>query len=92
MALIFERDRKKARANRAKHHVSCEEAATIFSDPLSSTVPDPLHPGQESRFLTIGRSHQGRTLVVLHTDRGERIRLISARVASRGENKQYEEA
>ena len=92
MAVIFEWDGRKAKGNRAKHQVSFEEAATVFGDPLSLTVPDPLHPEQESRFVTIGRSHQGRTLVVVHTDRGETIRIISARVASCGERKQYEES
>ena len=91
MALIFEWDTEKARTNLAKHRVSFEESATVFGDPLSLTIPDPLHPRQELRFVTIGHSHRGRILVIVHTDRGERVRIISARIASRGERRQYEE-
>jgi len=92
MALIFEWDVKKARANVRKHRVPFEEAATVFGDALSITIPDPLHPKEEERYVIIGRSHRERTLVVVHTERGERIRIISARTASRGERIQYEEA
>jgi len=91
VALIFEWDIQKARANLGKHRVSFEEAATVFGDPLSITISEPLHPKEEERFVIIGRSHRGRTLVVVHTDRGERIRIITARSASRGERRQYEE-
>ena len=91
MALIFEWDPEKARINLAKHRVSFEEAATVMRDPLSLTIQDALHPTQEQRFVTVGHSHRGRTLVVVHSDRGERVRIISARVASRAERKQYEE-
>jgi len=91
MALIFEWDVEKARANVRKHRVPFEEAATVFGDPLSITIPDPLHPKEEERYVIIGRSHRERTLVVVHTERGERIRIISARTASRGERRQYEE-
>ena len=91
MALIFEWDVEKARANVRKHRVSFEEAATVLGDPLSITISDPLHPKEEERSVIIGRSHRGRTLVVVHTERGERIRIISARSASRGERRQYEE-
>jgi len=91
MALTIEWDPQKARVNLAKHRVSFEEAATVMGDPLSLTIQDLLHPKQEQRFVTIGQSHRGRTLVVVHSDRSERIRIISARIASRGERKQYEE-
>jgi uncharacterized DUF497 family protein len=89
--LIVEWDTEKARTNIAKHRVAFEEAATVFGDPLSLTIPDPLHARREQRFVTVGQSHRGRTLVVVHTDRGDRIRIISARVASRGERRHYEE-
>lgn len=92
MALIFEWDPKKARSNARKHGVPFAEAATVFGDPLSITIPDPLHPEQEERFVIIGKSHRGRTLVVVHAERGDRIRIISARSASRGERREYEEA
>lgn len=91
MVLTIEWDPEKARTNLAKHRVSFEEAASVMGDPLSLTIPDPLHPRQERRFVTIGQSHRRRTLVVVHSDRGERVRIISARIASRGERRQYEE-
>ena len=80
----------KARANRRKHGVTFEEAATVFTDPLSSTIPDPLHSEEEERFIIIGQSIQRRLLVVVHTDRGDNIRIISARVANAHERKTYE--
>ena len=89
MPLIFEWDGEKARTNLAKHKVSFEEAATVFGDALSSTIPDPLH-GDEERWVTLGRSATGRLLVVVHTDRGGSIRLISARVAEPRERRAYE--
>ncbi len=90
--LTFEWDANKAGSNLAKHSVSFEEAATIFGDPVSITVPDPAHSQIEVRFVILGRSHHGRLLVVVHTERGDNIRIISARLASRHERKQYEEA
>ena len=92
MALIFEWDTQKARTNLRKHGVAFEEAATVFGDPLSITISDPLHPEPEERFVIIGSSHRGRTLVVVHTERGDRIRIISARRATSGEKRKYEEA
>ncbi|MCI0360063.1 MAG: BrnT family toxin [Planctomycetaceae bacterium] len=80
MALSFEWDADKALANERKHGVSFEEASTVFADPLASTIYDPDH------------SDDNRLLVVSFTDRDESIRIISARVASRRERKQYEEA
>jgi hypothetical protein len=91
MSLEFEWDRRKAAANQRKHGVSFEEAASVFGDPLSLTVGDPEHSAGEDRFVTIGVSTHGRAIVVIHTDRGDRIRIISARVATRREQKQYEE-
>jgi uncharacterized protein len=90
--LTFEWDAKKAESNRVKHGVSFEEAATVFGDPLSLTIPDPAHSQTETRFIILGCSHQGRLLVVIHTERGDNIRIISARRASRRERRDYEEA
>jgi uncharacterized DUF497 family protein len=89
--LSFEWDARKAKTNLAKHTVSFEEATTVFGDPLSLTIPDPAHSQVEDRFITIGHSHQQKLMVVVHTDRGDSIRVISARCASRSERKSYEE-
>jgi len=91
MPLQFEWDDNKARANLAKHGVSFEEASTVFADPLSITIPDPAHSQAEDRFIILGQSHRRLLLVVVHTERGDKLRLISARRASRNERKQYEE-
>ena len=64
---------------------------TVFGNPLSVTIGDPLHSAGEHRFIIMGRSQQGRILVVAHTERGEHIRLISTRRATKRERKQYEE-
>jgi hypothetical protein len=88
----FEWDANKAASNLAKHKVSFEAAATVFGDPQSVTIPDPAHSHAENRFIILGRSHQGRLLVVVHTERGDNVRIISARPASRRERKYYEEA
>ena len=88
----FEWDPKKANANEKKHKVSFWEATTVFNDPLSLTFHDPDHSSEESRFIIIGRSTQGRTLFVAHTDRDEIVRIITARVATKQERKHYEEA
>jgi uncharacterized DUF497 family protein len=90
MAIEFEWDAAKAGANLRKHGVSFEEAATAFSDPLSSTIPDPLHSEWEARCVLLGQTSAGRLVVVVHVDRGSEIRLISARVATRKERKHYE--
>ena len=87
----FEWDPEKAKRNVAKHGISFTEAATVFGDPLAVTHFDPDHTQEEERFLTFGHSSAGRLLVVSHTDRGERTRIISARPATRTERKQYEE-
>ncbi|BAY63236.1 hypothetical protein NIES22_33220 [Calothrix brevissima NIES-22] len=68
-----------------------QEAATVFGDPLSATFPDPDHSIRESRYVTIGLSWFSRLLIVAHTDRGDRIRIISAREATRQERGFYEE-
>lgn len=90
--LTFEWDANKAASNVAKHGVGFEEATTVFGDPLSITIPDPAHSQSEMRFIILGRSHLGRLLVVIHTERGDNIRVISARPASRRERKDYEKA
>jgi uncharacterized DUF497 family protein len=89
--MIFEWDRAKARHNLAKHGVDFSEAATVFGDPLSQTIADPDHSGEEQRFVTMGISYRQRLVVVAHTDAEERVRIISARRATRVERSQYEE-
>jgi hypothetical protein len=89
--LQFEWDTAKAAENLAKHGVSFEEAATVFRDTLSATGADPDHSFGEERFITFGISTSGRLLVVAHTERGGTIRIISARPATPGERKIYEE-
>jgi uncharacterized DUF497 family protein len=91
MPLEFEWDEDKAKVNLKKHRVSFEEASTVFGDPLALTIPDPQHSEEEERFVTLGESHRRRLLVVVSTERGKRIRIISARVATRKERKDYEE-
>ncbi len=87
----FEWDPAKAAENLQKHGVSFEEAATVFRDTLSATGPDPDHSVGEERFVTFGVSTSGRLLVVGHTEHGDIIRIISARPATPGERKLYEE-
>ena len=86
----FEWDNKKADLNEQKHGVTFEEASTVLSDFLSITILDPLHPDTEERFVTIGLSEKQRLLVVVHTDRGSVIRLITAREATTHERKRHE--
>ena len=71
--------------------VSFAEAVTVFADPLALTGYDPDHSDDEDRFITMGQSIEGRLLVVSHTDRGEKVRIISARAASRAEQRDYED-
>src|SRR5262245_34746672 len=91
MELGFEWDAAKEQRNLELHGVSFEEARTIFGDPWSSTLPDPDHSYQEERYVTIGVSKLGRTLIVAHAERGQNVRLISARRATRSERLTYEE-
>ncbi len=86
----FEWNPEKAALNLQKHSVLFTEAATVFNDPLSTTFPDPDHSVGESRYVIIGLSRFGQ-LVISHTDRGEKIRIISARKATRQEQRFYEE-
>ena len=91
MSLRFTWDPKKAAANTSRHRVSFEEAATAFADPNSLTIPDPDHSQSEERLVLIGASERGRLLIVVHTERGDTIRLITARLVTRSERQAYEE-
>jgi hypothetical protein len=87
----FEWDPKKAAANKRRHGVTFQEAATVFSDPLAITFADPDHSLDEDRYMTFGFSRLDRLLVVSHTSREDGIRIISARPSTRQERKIYEE-
>ncbi|MBI2842034.1 MAG: BrnT family toxin [Armatimonadetes bacterium] len=87
----FEWDPEKAARNLTKHKVSFPEAATVFGDKLSITFYDPDHSEDEHRYVTMGMTRNGRLLVVAHTERGGRIRIISAREMTRNERHSYEE-
>ena len=91
MALQFEWDSKKAQSNKRKHGITFEEASTIFGDPLSITIPDPAHSIGKDRFITLGISINDKLIVIVHTDRDDIIRIISARKATRNERMQYEQ-
>ena len=91
MGLKFEWDDKKANINRRKHGITFEEATTAFADELSITIDDPLHSHDEERLILIGMSKQLKILVVIHVERGDVIRLVSARKATKQEQKFYEE-
>lgn len=88
--LTFEWDSQKAERNIEKHGVSFEEASTIFQDHLALTIDDPLHSTVEERMVQIGFSHKNRLLVVVHSERGDNIRIISARKATKKERNNYE--
>lgn len=89
MSLLFEWNASKARTNFKKHGITFEEATTIFGDPDAITIESQI-PSGEQRFVTIGTTTASRVIiVVVHTDRNNRIRLISARPASRAERRQY---
>jgi uncharacterized DUF497 family protein len=87
----FEWNPDKATLNFEKHGVSFPDAATVFNDQISVTFPDPQHSIGESRYVIIGISRYGQLLIVAHTDRGEKVRIISARKATRQEQRFYEE-
>jgi uncharacterized protein len=90
MGLRFEWDQRNAYSNLKKHGVSFPEAASVFADALSITIADPDHSASESRFVDLGLSHRNRLLVISYVECGEIIRIISARRASRSEQKYYE--
>jgi uncharacterized DUF497 family protein len=87
----FEWNAQKAAANLRKHGVSFDEAASVFFDPLGATGNDPDHSLEERRFVTFGVSSSARLLVVTHSERGEAIRIITARLATPRERRIYEE-
>jgi len=91
MSINFEWDDLKAESNLRKHGVSFEEAATAFGDPLSITAADPDHSEQEDRFILVGSTFRDRLVVVVHSERGDRIRIIGARPATRSERRAYEQ-
>jgi uncharacterized DUF497 family protein len=89
--VTFTWDPRKAEENLKKHGIDFREAATVFDDPLSTAFPDADHSSNERRFLILGLSALGRILVVSYTESGDTIRIISARAATRREQKFYEE-
>jgi uncharacterized DUF497 family protein len=88
---IFEWDPKKAECNARKHRLAFDEASTVFGDPLALLMPDPDHSIGEKRYIVLGISNQQRLLVVTFAERPPWTRLISARRATRGERRRYEE-
>lgn len=91
MPLTFRWNPEKAQANLRKHRVSFAEAVAAFMDPLSVTISDPDHSYDEDRFILLGISDRHRILVVVHTETGDSVRIISAREANRHERRQYEQ-
>jgi len=91
MKLDFEWNEEKAKVNLKNHKVSFDEAKTVFGDPFLQTFPDVEHSDDEERFVNIGRSANDITLVVIHTERDGKIRIISCRKATASERKFYEE-
>jgi len=91
MKLTFEWDEVKAKANFKKHKVSFEEGKTIFNDPFLFTFPDSEHSENEKRYINIGISATGRVLILTHTERQDKIRIISCRKATTRERRFYEE-
>ena len=87
----YEWDDGKAKTNLRKHHVSFEEAVTVFGDWRSLTISDPEHSATEDRFLILGMSSRNRVLVVSHVERGDNIRIISARRATAREQRTYDQ-
>ena len=87
----FEWDDEKAKANLTKHGVSFDEAKTVFDDPLYVDFYDPDHSFEEHRYIIIGESKQGRLIIISYTERGDVVRLISAREVTRSERETYEE-
>ena len=86
----FEWNPAKAAANLKKHGVSFSEAATVFGDTLSVTSPDPDHSTEEDRYIMVGMSDRLRLLMVAYAERGDRVRIISARELTRTEREAYE--
>jgi len=91
MAIPFEWDEEKAGINFKKHKVRFEEAKSVFGDSFSITVDDPDHSEEEQRYIDIGKSTSEKLLVVVYTERGRHIRIISCRKATPAERRKYEE-
>ena len=89
--MFYRWDPRKAATNLQKHRVDFHEAATVFDDILSMTFPDAEHSAAEDRSITLGASAKGRILVVIHADRKESVRTISARPATPHERHYYEQ-
>lgn len=87
----FAWDLTKAASNLRKHGVSFDEASTVFADSFAATAQDKAHSQLEFRFVTFGLSGAARLLAVCHSDRGQIVRIISARIATRQERKIYED-
>lgn len=92
MGLTFEWDPYKASSNLQKHGISFAEATTVFDDPLSAIVSDPMHSTDEDRYLIIGLSNHSRLLIAAFAEQAERVRIISARRLTIQEQRQYEES
>ena len=88
--ILFEWNPKKEKSNFEKHGISFDEASSVFKDTLSITISDPLHSQDEERMVIIGVSHKNRFLTVVHTDRGKKVRIISARKSTKSERRFYE--
>jgi len=91
VSLLFQWDPRKARANERKHGISFEEASSAFGDPLSITIYDPDHSRNEKRYILVGETSNRRLVIISHTEDGDMIRIISARLATKRERKAYEE-
>jgi uncharacterized DUF497 family protein len=91
MSLEFEWDEKKAEENLEKHAIGFDEAKTVFNDSLSITIYDPDHSINEHRYIDIGLSSKDRLIVVSYSERGQKIRIISCRKATKKEQRAYEE-
>jgi uncharacterized protein len=91
MALEFEWHADKAASNERKHGIKFDEAMTVFADPLAAIFDDEEHSAEETREIIVGHSAKGRLLLVSFTERGETVRIISARRATKRERTAYEE-
>jgi uncharacterized DUF497 family protein len=89
--VVYEWNSAKAATNRKKHGISFEDAVTVFLDPLALTFPDPDHSMDERQEITIGHTIRQELVFVSHCERGDRIRIVSARLATRTERYQNEE-
>lgn len=88
----FEWDEQKATSNLLKHGIDFDNAVGVFNDPMALTYPDPDHSLGEIRLLTFGYSKDGKLLAVIHTERGQNIRIVSARKVTRHERTTYEQS